>query len=79
MKKSALIFGIISTVAFVVTVLVLIALAVVSTFACSLSSSIDVPGTEQTLQSVLYPAVGVTVVSFAISYVIDLIAGRRGR
>ena len=79
MKKSALIFGIISTAAFVVTVLVLIALAVVSTFASSLSSSIDVPGTEQTLQSVLYPAVGVTVVSFAISYVIDLIAGRRGR
>ena len=79
MKKSALIFGIISTAAFVVTVLVLIALAVVSTFASSLSSSIDVPGTEQTLQSVLYPAVGVTVASFAISYVIDLIAGRRGR
>ena len=77
MKKSALIFGVLSTVSFVLVIAVLVCLAIVSTFAGRLADVIDVVTVEDTLQTALYYLVGATVLTFGISYVEQLVADRR--
>ena len=77
MKKSALIFGVLSTVSFILLIAVLVCLAIVSTFATRLAEVMDVAAVENALQTALYYLVGATVLTFGISYVEQLVADRR--
>ena len=76
MKKSALIFGVLSTVSFILIIAVLVCLAIVSTFATRLAEVMDVAAVENALQTALYYLVGATVLTLGVSYVAQLVADR---
>ena len=71
MKKTAFIFGVVSSVSVSASVLTLIILAVLSAFSASFGEWMDVVAVEKVVETVFYSLFIVAAVSFFVSYILD--------